>query len=144
MQNGSSNDFVYIQQSEISLPVSGEITQLMNERIRPDIYEITYSFIDFDGTIASVSKPLIILSSIGDVNIDKVVDSEDVSRVLHRFSVDLANDNNVPDYISGGLINKYRICDANNDEIVNALDANSIRKGISDSFYTNLSEGGGA
>lgn len=144
MQNGSSNDFVYIQQSEISLPVSGEITQLMNERIRPDIYEITYSFIDFDGTIASVSKPLIILSSIGDVNIDKVVDSEDVSRVLHRFSIDLANDNNVPDYISGGLINKYRICDANNDGIVNALDANSIRKGISDSFYTNLSEGGGA
>lgn len=144
LMNGSSDDFVYITSSTINLPATGQISQLKNERIRPDCYELVYSFTDFDGTTVEIKKPLIILSSLGDVNVDDAADGTDVSRVLNRFSTDLADNNNVPDYNSGGLLFRYRVCDVNKDGNVNAIDANNIRANELKPFYTNLSEGGGA
>lgn len=140
LQNGSSEDFIYITSEKIDLPANGQIANIINKRIRPDRYEFTYSFKDFDGTIAEVSKPIIILSSIGDITIDGAANKTDVSRILHRFTTDIANDYNVDDaYGSGGLLFKYRVCDVNKDGYFNAIDANNIRAGQLKPFYAKLS-----
>lgn len=136
--NGSSDDFVYITSSTIELSASGQITELADKRIRPDSYELTYSFNDFDGTTVEIKKPLIILSPLGDINVDNTADTTDVSRILNRFSTDLADNNNVPDYSGGGLLFRYRVCDANKDGNINAVDANNIRAGDLSAFYINL------
>lgn len=151
---GSSEDFSTIQQvtnsdssvtdlTTIDVSATGAITELSDKRIRPDCYELIYSFKDFDGETVSVSKPIIILSPIGDVNISGTVDTTDVSRILNRFKVDLANQHNVQNYDTGGRLNKFRICDVNKDGSVNAVDANYVRANDLIPFYTNLPGGGG-
>lgn len=153
--NGSSEDFSSIQQvtnqdgsvtdmTTIELSQTGAITELKDLRIRPDCYELIYSFKDFNGETVSVSKPIIILSPIGDVNISGTADTTDVSRIIQRFKVNLANQYNVQNYDTGGRLNKLRICDVNKDGSVNAVDANYIRANDLIPFYTNLPGGGGA
>ena len=97
---------------------------------------------DFDGSIVSIKRPLILLNTLGDVNNDKQADTKDVSRIRNRFSADLANNTNVTGYDVGGLLNRYRICDVNKDRAVNLIDANNIRAKKMIQFYTN--DGGGA
>jgi hypothetical protein len=144
LKNGSSDDFVYITPSTIDLSATGQITELVGKRIRPDIYELTYSFEDFDGTTVEIKKPLIILSSLGDINVDGTGNGTDALRILNRFSTDLADNSNVPDYTDGGLLFRYRVCDVNRDGNVNAVDANNIKANQLNPFYTNLTEGVGA
>lgn len=143
LQNGSSDDFVYTYTNSAMLSSDGEITEFVDKRIRPDIYYLVYSFKDFDGSMISVKKPIIILPQIGDINISKTTDLEDVSRIIHRFKTDIADNNNVPDYSIGGTLFKYRVCDVNKDGNLNAVDANNIRANVLNPFYANLSEGGG-
>lgn len=142
-KDGSSEDFVYIAPESVELPLNGEVTNLKGKRIRPDCYELAYSFTDYDGRIISVSKPIIILSPVGDVNISGETNDEDISRILNRFSTDLATNFTDDYYNNKGLLFKYRVCDANNDGNLNAIDANRIRMGSLTPFYENLLEGGG-
>lgn len=143
-QNGSSDDFSMVNNDDtvIKLSASGPITELKDLRIRPDCYELTYSFKDFDGTTTSVSRPIIILSPLGDVNISGTTDNDDKQRILDRFKTDLANNHNVKDYDTGGRLNKFRICDVNKDGSVNAVDANYIRAGTLVPFYIDIVGGG--
>ena len=143
LQNGSSDDFVYTASETVPLSANGAVTELLGKRIRPDVYQLTYSFTDFDGSTVSIKKPVIVLPSIGDINVSTAADTEDVSRILHRFSTDIADNYNVPDYSIGGALFKFRVCDVNKDGNLNAVDANNIRANILNPFYTNLSEGGG-
>ena len=137
-QNGSAEDFVKTARRVINLPASGPITELGGMRIRPDIYYLTYKFTDFDGTTASVTKPLIILSGLGDVNISKTVDDTDVTIIARRFGIVLADNNSLAAYRTGGYLNRYRIQDVNKDGYVNAIDANFIRAKKLDPFYKNI------
>ena len=141
-QDGGSTDYSSVNAQTINLPSSGTISELNAERIRPDKYELVYSFADFDGSIVSIKRPLILLNTLGDVNNDKQADTKDVSRIRNRFSADLANNTNVTGYDVGGLLNRYRICDVNKDRAVNLIDANNIRAKKMIQFYTN--DGGGA
>ena len=141
-QDGGSTDYSSVNAQTINLPSSGTISELNAERIRPDKYELVYSFADFDGSIVSIKRPLILLNTLGDVNNDKQADTKDVSRIRNRFSADLANNTNVTGYDVGGLLNRYRICDVNKDRAVNLIDANNIRAKKIIQFYTN--DGGGA
>ena len=141
-QDGGSTDYSSVNAQTINLPSSGTISELNTERIRPDKYELVYSFADFDGSIVSIKRPLILLNTLGDVNNDKQADTKDVSRIRNRFSADLANNTNVTGYDVGGLLNRYRICDVNKDRAVNLIDANNIRAKKIIQFYTN--DGGGA
>lgn len=141
-KNGSADDYAAIVQKTINLAASGTVAELQSERIRPDVYELVYSFTDFDGSTMSIKRPLIVLNKIGDVNNDKTTDVTDVVLIKTRFSVGLANNVNVKDYEVGGLLNKYRICDVNKDGAFNLIDANAVRKGNAVEFYSNL--GGGA
>ncbi len=142
-QNGSSEEFEYIRSETIPLANSGMLDNLVGKRIRPDVYAITYSFADYDGSIVSVTKPLILLTPIGDVNISGIADDSDTTRILSRFSTDIANQHNVSDYVVGGNVFKFRVCDVNRDGNLNAIDANMIRAGLLTSFYMNPDEGGG-
>ena len=90
-QDGGSTDYSSVNAQTINLPSSGTISELNAERIRPDKYELVYSFADFDGSIVSIKRPLILLNTLGDVNNDKQADTKDVSRIRNRFSADLAN-----------------------------------------------------
>lgn len=144
-QNGSPDDFNFIgsDMETITLASTGPITELSGKRIRPDSYELEYSFTDFDGSTVTLTRPIIILSPLGDVNISNAADNTDVDRILHRNRVHLSDQYNVLDYNRGGRLNKFRIGDVNKDGSVNAVDANYIRKGNIVSFYTNLTSGGG-
>ena len=142
-QNGSPDDFDFIGLETIELSSTGAITELNGKRIRPDCYELEYSFTDFDGSTLTVTRPIIILSPLGDVNISGTVDNVDITRILHRNRVHLADQYNVLDYTVGGKLNKFRIGDVNKDGSVNAVDANYIRAGNIVPFYTNITSGGG-
>ena len=85
-QDGGSTDYSSVNAQTINLPSSGTISELNAERIRPDKYELVYSFADFDGSIVSIKRPLILLNTLGDVNNDKQADTKDVSRIINRFS----------------------------------------------------------
>ncbi len=145
--NGTIDDFNNISHDPLKITLtesaSGAITSLSGRRIRPDIYMLTYTFADFDGQQISVSKPLIILSKLGDVNISGNADVSDVSAIMNRFTDLLADEVSVSGYTSGGRLFKYRICDANKDGFINAIDANFIKANKLDPFYTNLTQGGG-
>lgn len=136
-KDGSPGDFVNIEAKTITIPDTTEITQLKDQRIRPDVYQLTYTFTDFDGSSMSVQKPLIILSAIGDYNIDKVANDMDVKRNLNRFSKEIASYTNVINYETGGRLYRYRICDVSKDGNVNAIDANCIRANSLVEFYNN-------
>lgn len=145
-KNSSPDDFSRIEQpnpTKIDLPDSGMITELKDKRIRPDCYELEYTYSDYDGTTLTVSKPVIILPNVGDINIDKTANATDASRVINRFKTALADSTNVTDYQSGGRLFRYRVCDASNDCNINAIDANYIRDGNLVPFYVNTTEGGG-
>lgn len=142
-QDATIDDFKAISKVTIPLPNSGNIVQLQSRRIRPDVYQIVYNFTDFDGSTTSVSKPLIVLSKIGDYTIDKNTDTIDIEKNLNRFSSAIPKDTNVDDYSVGGKVYKYRICDVNKDENVNAIDANNIRANSLKEFYKNTQGGGG-
>ena len=53
-QDGGSTDYSSVNAQTINLPSSGTISELNAERIRPDKYELVYSFADFDGSIVSI------------------------------------------------------------------------------------------
>ena len=145
-RNGTVEDFNNIsrepQTITLTASASGEITSLSGRRIRPDTYMLTYTFTDFDGQRISVSKPLIILSKLGDVNITGGADTADVSAITNRFTDLLADEVSVSGYASGGRLFRYRICDANKDGFINAVDANFIRANKLNPFYKNLMQGG--
>ena len=46
-QDGGSTDYSSVNAQTINLPSSGTISELNAERIRPDKYELIYSFADF-------------------------------------------------------------------------------------------------
>lgn len=147
--DGSSDDFVYISPTTIPLSSSATITELANQKIRPGRYELVYEFTDFDGKTMAVNRPLIILPALGDINISGTTDANDEIRIRERFSHDIADYDNVPDYTDAsskvisfkadGRLFRYRVCDVNKDGHVNAIDANSIRASDLNPYYKNVS-----
>jgi len=100
--------------------------------IRPGVYDLTYSFMDYDGvTVKTATRKLIILAPVGDENADGVVDTAaDSDLVKNRVTDPLGSmvDAGYPDYPAWRLF-RYRSSDANNDRNVNNIDANQIRHG---------------
>lgn len=121
------------------------------EHIRPGQYVLEYVYPDYNGDSLTVTRPLVILSGVGDVNSDGTVDS------TRRKSNDkqpgqtdeAALKNRVADplgYTAGGWgynaaagaweetvyprsnIFKYRVADVNNDRNINNIDGNLIDK----------------
>ena len=137
------SDFRSANKEDITITDTGN--ELKNKRILPDIYKLVYEYKDFDGSTISVEKPIIILSSIGDYNLDDTADSTDTDMVLKRFTNLLADENTL-DYETGGRLYRYRVCDVNKDSHVNAIDANNIRAQSATfnltNFYKNTQGGG--
>lgn len=100
--------------------------------IRPGIYDVTYSFKDYDGvTPLEVRRKLIVLSQVGDVNADRSADSTtDVDLIKNRISDPLGCMATVSEYRANRLF-RYRCCDTNNDRNINNIDANQLRNALS-------------
>lgn len=108
--------------------LGGQVDLLKDLRVRPGLYSITYSFTDFDGSQVSVSRPLIVLAKPGDVNVNGTVDTTDAALLMGRYIDRLAFEG-VPGYDTDALIYKYRICDANDDGVINGIDGRTVSSG---------------
>lgn len=120
------------------------------ENIRPGQYVLEYVYTDYNGDSLTVTRPLVILSPVGDVNSDGAVDS---TRAKAAGKSAAATDeatlkNRVADplgYVAGrweqvstnvweeavyprANIFKYRVADVNNDRNINNIDGNLIDK----------------
>ena len=112
--------------------------------IRPGVYEMVYTFADYDGSTKTVKRPFIILAPVGDVNADRSVNNtkgdelNDADYVKNRMKdplggmktplVTITNPPPGPDYPAWRLF-RYRCCDVNNDRNINNVDANDILHG---------------
>lgn len=130
LKTGNANDFLYVNSADeiINLETTGEITQLADKRIRPDIYWMEYIYKDYDGSDIIVKKPVVILYPAGDINISGSADEADALHIRERYikGKDIANGATVDNYKSGAQIFRYRIVDANGDGYVNMLDGNEV------------------
>lgn len=116
------------------------INDMTGLRIRPDVYMAKYEYKDFDGSLTSVTRPVIILAANGDVNIDGVNDSADAQAIKSRYIYQLPYES-MSNYEIGGSIYKYRVCDANIDGDVNNADARKTAgAALPQKFYTDLPE----
>lgn len=97
--------------------------------IRPGVYTLVYEFTDFDGTtLVQLTRPLVVLGAVGDVNADGAVTAGEQAGTDERILEDRVTD---PlgyagaDYPDAELF-KYRTCDVNNDRNINNIDANQL------------------
>lgn len=139
---GSTLDFSQAVEREIMLPQIQDFSSVHYDQtcrdlliftLLPGIYEIVYSYPDYDGTTAKVSRPFIVLADRGDVNISAQavsapgvgLDYMDKQDILTRFTRMLYFNDKGTGYPYGNLY-RYRICDINNDGNVNDADAYAI------------------
>ncbi len=122
------------------------------ENIRPGRYIIEYSYYDFDGeTLLTVTRPLVILREVGDVNADGVRDAIDHPAAGHdgKTNDEYQIEDRVTDplgyeagewdaaekketvYPSANIF-KFRVADVNNDRNINNIDANQVAKNAKD------------
>lgn len=105
--------------------------------VRPGVYRLTYTFIDYDGiTERDFDRPLIVLAPVGDVDADlDVTAAADGSHLAKRVADPLgytAGDTNYPEC----ALFKYRVCDVNNDRNINNIDRNALEKStVPTAFY---------
>lgn len=108
--------------------------------IRPGIYALHYSFIDYNGATLSFTRPLVILRNLGDVDADGMVDTSiDAELIRQRFAqpLGLGDDAAAVNYpASDKSLYRYRVLDVNNDRNINNIDANRIKNnGTLTDFY---------
>lgn len=112
--------------------------------LRPGQYFIEYSFIDFDGdSTLSVTRPLVILREVGDVNVDGGRDSGSHTPGTDEYAIEDRVTNDPLGYEAGqwsaangetvyphANIFKFRVCDVNNDRNINNIDANQVAENV--------------
>lgn len=130
------DDFKAVTTSDIVLgncdASNGELTLNAADiagRIRPGVYNLVYSFTDFDGKPnESIARPFIILAGNGDLDIDGNCDIiKDGDAIENRYKTLLPFALATSDYADARLY-KYRMCDVNNDGDVNRADAKYIKQ----------------
>lgn len=94
--------------------------------IRPGVYEIVYSYTDYDGSTLRFTRPFIILSRNGDVNADMTVGETDAKLIEDRVTDPLGCTAPAAAYPDRQLF-RWRVCDVNNDSNLNNIDANLTR-----------------
>lgn len=121
------------------------------ENIRPGRYLIEYSYYDFDGeTLLTVTRPLVILREVGDVNADgarnAIRNSGGQGEGTDEYAIEDRVTHDPLGYEAGGWdaaggvetvypsanIFKFRVADVNNDRNINNIDANQIAKNVKD------------
>lgn len=128
----ADGNYIYVQKKD---PATGEpqvdvngapVYETQSIQLRPGVYDMVYSFLDYDGKtlLTSVTRPLVILPPVGDVNADGTVDADDERAVKARVT-------DPPGYsalgYASGNVFRYRSCDTNNDRNINNIDANVLR-----------------
>lgn len=120
------SDFTSVTAKTISFTGTGPVNDLTTLRVRPDVYKIEYTFEDFDGTLVTAERPLIVLPKRGDVNVSGAADENDTKLLASRARVKLPY--TIRGYETGGTLYKYRVCDANTDRNINIADKRYIEQ----------------
>lgn len=115
-----------------------EIDLFGTDWIRPGAYIMKYSFTDFDGQEQSRTRKIVVLSKLGDVNADGLVNSADSEKIESRIT-ELLPYTLLTTYGGDATIYRYRVCDVTQDEAINANDASAISGGVIKEFYRNIS-----
>lgn len=134
-------DFTAVDSVTVNLPTGADTggaatEELKNLRIRPDVYTLEYIYRDYDDSELTVRRPVIILTANGNVDMRGAADAADAVKIKGRYRhKERLPFENLPTYVSGGALYKYRICDANNDGDINAVDANLLQAGAAPVKY---------
>ena len=99
--------------------------------LRPGVYELQYSYIDFDGATMTFTRPLIVLNRLGDVDQSGAAEVIDAGMLEQRVNSALGYEANYTD----SQLFRSRVCDVNNDRNINQIDANGIHGGAKGEFY---------
>lgn len=147
---GTEEDFSNAQMDEldpilIANRTDGQTYVTINElntlRVRPDIYSIEYKFTDYNGKPKMLYRPLIVLPSLGDIDINGATERSDALRITNRFEniipYQITQENRDDNYEKGKTLYRYRVCDVNKDRNVNSIDENTINSNQVKQFYTN-------
>lgn len=135
---GSAKEGTWPVSSETD-PATGEVTYTQVEHIRPGQYTMEYVYSDYNGETLIVTRPLVILSSVGDVDSDGAkIGQTDEAVLKNRVADPLgyaagqwkknADGDWVETVYPRSNIFKYRVVDVNNDRNVNNIDGNLIDK----------------
>lgn len=102
-----------------------------NYQIVPGVYELMYTYKDYDGTdVPAFKRPFIILGAIGDMNADGWVEVErDPALSGHPSDLDLLQNRIKNPMVLCDAITLFRLrtCDVNADGNINNIDANALR-----------------
>jgi len=98
--------------------------------IRPGIYEMVYTFTDYDGEQElTITRPVVILAPVGDVDANLTTEKADAALIRDRILDPLGGDRSAESVYTTWRLFRYRCCDVNNDRNVNNIDANKIYYG---------------
>lgn len=105
--------------------------QLDGKYLRPGRYRLQYTYPDYDASEPgsqelTVSRDLVILSPVGDVDADVQIVRKDGDEKLTKGRVRDPLGYTAANYEWAGIF-KHRCCDVNNDRNINNIDANNIR-----------------
>lgn len=108
--------------------VDGKAT--VAKRVRPGVYTLTYEYKDYNGDTLKLTRPLIVLYKLGDVNMNGTVNADDAAMLANRYNARLPY-GELAGYESNCRLYQYRICDVNCDRNVNIGDRNQITNSVS-------------
>lgn len=126
--------------------VTGSPAVINNYVLRPGVYQLTYTYRDYDwsetnNSTLSVTRRFAVLAPLGDENADKQVDRANATATLNDVVLikNRVNDPlgyTAPNYEHAALL-RFRCCDVNNDRNINNIDANALAadKPAADKLY---------
>lgn len=124
-----------VVESELNGTEGEDIINLTNVHVKPGIYKIEYVYTDGQST-ASAIRTLVVIPSIGDVNMDNVTNNSDADVIKLRDTIfDL---NNPQRNGSDARVYYYRAADVNKDNVTNNSDADVIKLRALVPFYKAL------
>jgi hypothetical protein len=106
---------------------SGEntISALSGLSVRPDVYEIEYTYQDSVVGEVTAKRPLVILPHIGDTDINSVINGLD-SNIINNRTTNPLPDEKTADVQRSGALYAHRVADTDNNSVINGLDSNII------------------
>lgn len=117
---GEANDYLFT-----------EITSTVNaiRMIRPDVYDMKYSFTDsISGDTVEVIRKVVILGKLGDCDLSNIVNSSDMNAIKGAIGGSELATGTSKESVKNMYI--YRIVDTDRSGIINASDMNAIKGAV--------------
>lgn len=117
---GKVNDYVFTEITAIPTAIKA---------IRPDVYEMKYSFTDtVSGDTAEIVRKVIVLGKLGDCDMSNIVNSSDMNAIKGSIGGSVLASNTNKASVKNLYI--YRMVDTDRSGVVNASDMNAIKGAV--------------